>query len=288
MRLHNVRGVAARVGDGVVDAGRLRHVLAQKLHADVHQLDRVQRGAAQLRAAGGVGGDAGELILGLDAGVAGAGGDLVDAARMPGQRGVQLLPDAVAGHEGLGRAALLAGAAVEDDGAGMAVLQIFFDGEGSRQRARAQHIVAAAVAVAAGDKLPALGSARLLGEAAEGVELGEDADDRLAGAIACLEGGLDAGDRRLDGEAFLFQNLAVEFCGLELHQRELGVFPNFVGDPGEGPGLLVDDLEIFLFIGQGEHPFYKNFFSIPMRGERSVSPRPRGEAGPSAGAFGPC
>ena len=206
---------------------------------------------------------------------------------MPGQRGVQLLPDAVAGHEGLGRAALLAGAAVEDDGAGMAILQIFFDGEGSRQRARAQHIVAAAVAVAAGDKLPALGSARLLGEAAEGVELGEDADDRLAGAIACLEGGLDAGDRRLDGEAFLFQHFAVEFCGLELHQRELGVFPNFVGDPGEGPGLLVDDLEIFLFIGQGEHPFIKIFLAY-LCGENEVYPRGPAGAGPLRGASPLC
>ena len=120
--LHDVGAAAAGVEDGVVDARIVGHMLAQKLHADVHELDRVQRAPAQLRRARRVGGDAVEGVLHLDAGVRAAGDDLVAVLRVPGERGVELLPEAVARHESLGCAALLAGAAVERDGAGAAGL----------------------------------------------------------------------------------------------------------------------------------------------------------------------
>ena len=75
--LHDVGAAATGVEDGVVDARVVGHMLAQKLHADVHELDRVQRAPAQLRRARRVGGDAVEGVLHLDAGVRAAGDDLV-------------------------------------------------------------------------------------------------------------------------------------------------------------------------------------------------------------------
>ena len=65
---------------------------------------------------GGVGGDAGEGILHLNAGGVGAYGDLVGVAGVPGNGGVQILEKAVSRHKGLTRAAFLAGASVENNG----------------------------------------------------------------------------------------------------------------------------------------------------------------------------
>src|SRR5579884_4470181 len=47
-------GLAAAVGDDVVDAAGLLDVLAHVVGADVHQLDAVQRAAALVRAGRGV------------------------------------------------------------------------------------------------------------------------------------------------------------------------------------------------------------------------------------------
>ena len=260
MRLYHVRGVAACIGDGVVDSCLLRHMLAQKLYADVHQLYGIQRRASKLRTAGGVGSDAGELVFGLDAGVAGAGGDLVDIVRVPGQSSVQLLPDAVARHKGFGSAALFAGAAIKDDGAAVSVLQIFFDGKSSCQRACTQHIVTAAVTAAAADQLFALDSACLLGQTGQRIILSQDADDRFAAAIAGFESGFDAGNRCFYGKAFFGKDFTVELGGLEFHQRKLCKVPNLVGNVGEQRRIFLDGLQIFLFIRHHKHPFCYNQF----------------------------
>ena len=202
--LHDVGAAAAGVEDGIVDARVVGHMLAQKLHADVHELDRVQRAPAQLRRARRVGGDAVEGVLHLDAGVRAAGDDLVAVLRVPGERGVELLPEAVARHESLGCAALFAGAAVERDGAGAAgLLQPGLDADRGGQRARAQQIVPAAVAGAAGralgvDQLPAL-----LREAGQRVILGQNADMRPPGAKARGKRGGDAAHALLHAEALL-------------------------------------------------------------------------------------
>ena len=52
--LHDIWREAARVDDGIVDACVVYHVLAQEIHAHVHQLQPVQRAPAQLRLLGRV------------------------------------------------------------------------------------------------------------------------------------------------------------------------------------------------------------------------------------------
>src|SRR5262249_34291887 len=60
---HHVR-LSAAVGNDVMNAIRLLHVLAHVIDADVHQLNAVQGAAAFLRASGRVGGQPGERELG--------------------------------------------------------------------------------------------------------------------------------------------------------------------------------------------------------------------------------
>ena len=149
--LDHVGAPAAGIGDGVVDPGLVTHVLPQELDAHVHQLHRVQGAAAPVRVSGGMGRHAGEVVLGLDAGVGGAGEHLVGVVRVPGEGRVQTVPQAVPGHEGLGGAALLAGAAVQHHGAGdLGGLQIRLHPQGGGHGAGAQQVVPAAVAAAAG------------------------------------------------------------------------------------------------------------------------------------------
>ena len=200
-----------------MDAAVAGHVLAQVLHAGVHQLHGVQGAAAVLGVARRVGGDAVELVEHLDAGVVRAGDDLVHVARVPGQGAVELAPHALASHEGLACAALLAGAAVEDDRAAVAGLfEEVPDGEGRAQRARAEHVVAAAVAGSALDKRLMLSAAGGLAESGEGVKLAQDADYRPSGAVPAAKGGFHAGEALRDLEAVLAQGVTVEPGALEL------------------------------------------------------------------------
>ena len=68
LRLHDIGRNAAAIGHRIMHARRRDNVLAQILHADIHQLDRVQRAAAEMRRIGGVRGNAlkmkGDLIIG--------------------------------------------------------------------------------------------------------------------------------------------------------------------------------------------------------------------------------
>ena len=100
--LYHVRAAAAGIGDGIMDARLIAHMLPQILHACVHQFYRIQGAASLLRRACCMGCNAVELILGLNAGIGGTGGYLIDVLRVPGQRRVQTLPDAVPRHKSLG------------------------------------------------------------------------------------------------------------------------------------------------------------------------------------------
>ena len=85
---------------------------------------------------------------------------------MPAERGVQLVKHAVARHERLAGAALLAGAAVQNDGAAFAGLgEVVLQTDGGGHGARAQQIVAAAVTAPSLHQLVVLGAARFLGQA---------------------------------------------------------------------------------------------------------------------------
>ena len=90
--LDHVGTPAAGIGDGVVDPSLVTHVLPQELDAHVHQLHRVQGAAATVRVSGGMGRHAGEVVLGLDAGVGGAGKHLVGVVRVPGEGRIQTVP----------------------------------------------------------------------------------------------------------------------------------------------------------------------------------------------------
>ena len=218
-RLHHVRRDSACISDRVVDPRRLRHVLPQELHSDVHQLHRVQRAAPQVRTARRVRRDARELVFRLDAGHIRARLHLVGAARMPAQRRIQILPHAVPREERLRCAALLARAAIEDHRSLVArLLQIRLHADRRRHRARAQHVVAAAVAVAAVHHLLALRAAALLGQPRQRVKLAQYADHRLAVAVLGRECRLDSVEARLHLEAQLLQLLHVQRRGLILLQ----------------------------------------------------------------------
>ena len=162
---------------------------------------------------------AGEFIQHLDAGIVGTGGDLVGLPRMPAERRVQLLPQALPGHIGLAAAALLAGAAVKHHRAGLAaLLQIALHRGSCRQGACAQKIVAAAVAVPAGNQGIRAALPCFLAQAGEGVILGQNADDGLALPEAAAEGGVDVAQLLRHLKAQLTQGIAVERCSLELFQ----------------------------------------------------------------------
>ena len=108
-------------------AAVLGHMLAQELHADVHQLHRVQRTAPVIRIARRVGGFAVEFIQHLYAGIVRSGRVLVHVRRVPRKCRVQRVPRAIARHIRLARAALFAGAAEIYHRAGLAAqLQILF------------------------------------------------------------------------------------------------------------------------------------------------------------------
>ena len=221
-----------------MDPCLIAHVLPQELHADVHQLHSVQGTAAPVGSAGGVGGHAGEVVLRLDTGVGGAGLDFVGVLRVPGDGGIQLLPKAVPGHEGLGGAALLTGAAVEDHGAGrVGGFQERLDPQGRSHGAGTQEIVSAAVAAAAGDPLLPFHAASLLGQAGERIVLRQDADDGASGAVAGGKGRGDVADPLLHGEALFFQDLTIKGGGPGLLQRELRVVPDAVRHLGDEVAL---------------------------------------------------
>ena len=158
-----------------------------------------------------------EGILHLNTGVGGAGDDLVAVLRVPCQGGVQLTPQAVPRHEGLGCAALLAGAAVERHGAGnTGLFQIGLYPQRSRQRTGAQQIVTAAMAAAAGDKLLLRQTACFLGQAGQGVIFRQNTD---VGPPAAKAGGKGSGNTAhvfFNLKALLLQHPAVQGGGLHL------------------------------------------------------------------------
>ena len=68
MGLHHVGGDAAGVEQGIMDAGVARHVLAHVVDADIHQLDRIERAAPEMRRGRGMRGAPGEDEIGARVG----------------------------------------------------------------------------------------------------------------------------------------------------------------------------------------------------------------------------
>ena len=227
--LHHVGAYAACVQNGVMYPCVAGHVLPQELHAHIHQLHCVQRAASPLRRGGCLGRQPVERVDHLDAGVGGAGGHLAAVAGVPRQRRVQPVPQTLPRHIGLGRHALLTGAAVQDDGAAFAGLgQIVLQADGGSHGSRAQQIVAAAVAAAALYQLVVHGAARLLRKAGQRIVLRQQTDDRFAAAEGGGEGGGDAAYTLLHLKALVLQHLDEQGGGFHLLHGQLGVVPDGV------------------------------------------------------------
>jgi hypothetical protein len=147
---------------------------------------------------------------------------------VPVQGGVDVVEQARAHQIDLARTTLLGRRAVDAQFALDVVLDHpLLERDGRADRGRAEQVVAAAVA---GDLARNAGLHRVmgLGQARQGVELGEDGDD---GAGAVLEAGDEGG--RHAGHAGLY----LEAGGLQLllqHGRALGLL---VADLGEAPDL---------------------------------------------------
>ena len=96
------------------------------------------------------------------------------------------------------------------------------------------------------------GNAALLGQHGQGVELAQEADDRLSRAVGRDEAGRHAGQAALDLEPGLLERVGQELGRFELLQAELGVGPDRVRDPAEpldGLGLAETVEDELLFLG---------------------------------------
>ena len=111
-RLHDIRRDAAGVEQRVMDARVARHVLAHVVDADVHQLDRVERAAPEMRRCRGMRRAPGEGEVDPRVGERNRRRHLAEMRRMPGNGDVDVLERAVTHHERLRSAALLGGTAV--------------------------------------------------------------------------------------------------------------------------------------------------------------------------------
>jgi hypothetical protein len=69
-------------------------VLAHVVDADIHQLDRIERRAAEMRRGGGMRGAAGELKSSVDVGERDGGRDAAKGGRMPGNRDIDIVEGA--------------------------------------------------------------------------------------------------------------------------------------------------------------------------------------------------
>ena len=109
-RLHYIRAAAAGIRNGIMDARLITHMLPQILDAGIHQFHRIQRAASHLGCTCRMRSNAVELVLGLDAGIGGT------------CRRIQISPDTISCHKGLGRTALFSRTAIQDHRASCLIL----------------------------------------------------------------------------------------------------------------------------------------------------------------------
>jgi hypothetical protein len=228
---HHVRLVAAR-GHDVVDAGVFRNVLAQVVHADVHQFDRVERAAAGLRGSRSVGRDAvereprAEYCLAVPVIRPGPVG------RVPGENDIDVVEQPGAQHVGLGVHGFLGRRAVEPHRA-REIVRRHDAGEGDRRGGGSGSINAVAAAVAGDDRrIVAWLAARdgFLRDADQCVVLGEVRDHGLAPAEACNERRRHPGDIRVHGEAVFPEPVHQLLRRARLLEARLGVTPDGLVD----------------------------------------------------------
>lgn len=246
-RVGNDVGRPAAVQIDVVDARRGRHVFAQVVDADVHQLGRVQGAAAQPGIGGGVGGASEKRDLEVVQRLAGAGGHRGPVPRMPGDGRVQIVEYPVAGHVGLAHHRLLGRAAKELERSRQALrFHGLFHRQGGAQAGAAEQVVAAAVPRSAGQHRLLFGR-RLLRETGQGVVFGQQADQRFALSVGGDEGGGHAGHPLLNGESLFFQSVNQQRGRAVFLQRGLGELPDLQADAGQAFLVLIQPEQGALF-----------------------------------------
>ncbi len=204
--LYHVRCRAACVGHGIVDACRRRHVLAHIVDADIHQFHGIKGTAAEMRRGRSVRGAAAKVEIDL---VAGERYRIVHSSkgsRVPANGDVDIIEDAGADHEALGGAALFGRAAIVADTALDAIcFEEVLDGGSRKHGTGAEHIVAAAMAIAVRERLAFFSQSSDLAEAGKRVELAEDGNHRPIFASFAHDGCRQAGDAALDAKTFGFE-----------------------------------------------------------------------------------
>jgi len=180
--------------------GVIGHVLAQIVDADIHQLDRIERGSAKFGRSGGMGGAAvkGEVDPGIGQRIGLEHAGII--GRVPADRGIDIGEKPGAHHEGLGGPPLFGRAAViahppRGSGRGQPVAQ----GHRRQHRRRAEKVVAATMAEAA--QRAFLGQPRFLAQFRQRVIFAEDGDHRPACAPFAHHRGRDAGEVAADPRA---------------------------------------------------------------------------------------
>ena len=211
-----------------MDARLIDHMLTEVVCADIHQFYGVQRTAAQMRLGTSMRGLAVEFVEHLAVCERGLHAHACVLVRMPAERGVQLVKHAAARHKRLAGAALLAGAAEEDDRAGaLSGFQKALDGNGRTETGCAEHVVPAAVA-AFPARRTLFRHAAFLTQTGERVKFRQHTDDRTAGAEAARKGRGDPGKVFCDRKALAAQRTAIALGGVELGKGGFRIRPDIV------------------------------------------------------------
>src|SRR5262249_24331193 len=79
---------------------------------------------------------------------------------------------------------------------------------------------------------------------------GMDRDDRMAGAVACVEAGRKARDAALDLEARLLQQAGHQLGGLELLHAELAEIEDVVAEQRDRARIAIDGVEQERLLGR--------------------------------------
>ena len=222
---HHIRRFAAP-RDHIVDAGAFVDMLPHQVHQEVHALHPVERRPPLVGRPGGVRGDAPEPELGGEVGERVPRTRVVPVPRMPGEDGVHIGEQPLPHQVHLAGAAFLRRRAVHPDAPlGPAAGQPFLHRQPGGDGSGPEEVVAAGVAGADPFALFRPGGRRLA-DPRKGVVLGEDPDDRPAGAPLGDERGRHPGDPGLDFEPGGPQLLLQEAGTLLLLVADLGPLPD--------------------------------------------------------------
>ena len=173
----------------------------------------------------------------------------VEIARVPGKSGIHPVKDAAAGHKGFSRAALFPRAAEIFNGTLLPVfLQIFLQSDSGPQRARAEKIVTAAVAVAPFANGLLFGGAGLLAHSRKSVELTEEADHRVTRPPSANERGGNLRHTFFNAETETSQRFADAVHRLEFLESGLGVVPDMVAHIAEHRPVFLKEFIHLLFV----------------------------------------